>query len=615
MEFPNMYNSLINFSFVRRYAKKRSDKYDSLITSLRSARMDIHYSTYVEQGALYAFQTYTTVLVSLFLMQYLVDIPIFGLLKTYHGVIFSSIAYAVLPIISAYLVYWSYLQYPRFIAYSRATKIDVLLPHASSFCYGMTKGGTPIYETIKELAENPHIYGEIATEALYIVRDVELLGHDLVKAVKNTAKYTPSRTFHDFLENLVPMIQGGSDIHQYFAVKTEQYFLHAKKTQEMFIKTLEIISEVYVVAFVAVPIFLLITLVTIGLLNLSQTSYLFQALYLGLPLGSIALIVLIDSISPKEELGIHYVNRETQRKSQLMDEEEIDEENYESNLKKYNNKKLKRKIIGKLKNPLAPILEKPVYAFILSVPLMTLPFLMTSADLNKQIVLSIIIALLPVSLAHEYKMRKLSKLDKAVPDFLRRLAEVNEMGIPINHAISLLLKSDVGLLSGEVKRVWLDMEWGGEMKDALSRFENRIGTPALRRAVTLLVKATEVSDDTRDVLLIAAEDTENMLKLRDDRFHTGFIYLATVYIAFGTFMYVCYSFSTQFIPSMSGLGGDNMLNVDQITSTMFNTCGILGFFSGLILGEMAHGNLFSGLKHSVIFLAITFACFTMLMNY
>ena len=43
------------------------------------------------------------------------------------------------------------------------------------------------------------------------------------------------------------------------------------------------------------------------------------------------------------------------------------------------------------------------------------------------------------------------------------------------------------------------MEWGGEMKDALSRFENRIGTPALRRAVTLLVKATEVSDDTRDV--------------------------------------------------------------------------------------------------------------------
>ncbi|SFM26778.1 type II secretion system F family protein [Methanolobus profundi] len=610
-----MHNSLIDLGFVRRYAKKRSEKYYFLINSLRAARMDIHYSTYVEQGSLYAIQTYAVVLVSLFLMRFLIDVPIFEILRTYRSLIFSDLTYILLPVISAYIVYWSYLQYPRFVAYSRATKIDVLLPHASSFCYGMTKGGTPIYETIKELAENPHIYGEIATEALYIVRDVELLGNDLVNAVKNTARTTPSKTFHDFLENLVPMIQGGSDIHQYFAVKTEQYFLHAKKTQEMFIKTLEIISEVYVVAFVAVPIFLLITLVTIGLLNLSQTSYLFHSLYIGLPLGSIALIVLIDSISPKEELGIHYVNRETERRSHSMEEEEIDEENYESNLKNYNNKKLKRKIIAKLKNPLAPILQKPLYAFAFSIPLMALPFLLTSFDLNKQIVLSIIIAILPVSLAHEYKMRKLAKLDKAVPDFLRRLAEVNEMGIPVNHAISLLLRSDVGLLSGEIKRVWLDMEWGGEMKDALSRFENRIGTPALRRAVTLLVKATEVSDDTRDVLLIAAEDTENMLKLRDDRFNTGFIYLATVYIAFGTFMYVCYSFSTQFIPSMSGIGGDGMLNVDQITSTMFNTCGILGFFSGLILGEMAHGNLLSGLKHSVILLVLSFACFTILMNY
>ena len=70
---------------------------------------------------------------------------------------------------------------------------------------------------------------------------------------------------------------------------------------------------------------------------------------------------------------------------------------------------------------------------------MSLPFLLMSDDLNKQIVISVIIALLPVSLAHEYKKRKLAKLDKAVPDFLRRLAEVNEMGNPVNHAISLLL--------------------------------------------------------------------------------------------------------------------------------------------------------------------------------
>jgi flagellar protein FlaJ len=411
------------------------------------------------------------------------------------------------------------------------------------------------------------------------------------------------------------MVQGGSDIHQYFAVKMDQYFLNAQKTQERFIKTLEIIAEVYVVAFVAVPIFLLITLVTIGLLNLSQTPYLFQALYIGLPVGSIALIVLIDSISPREDLGMHYVNKVILRKSQAIEEEDMDEEAYEANLKIYEQKKLRKRILDRLKNPLLPALRKPLYAFVFSIPLMFLPFMLIPETLEKQIVLSVILGLLPVSLAYEYNKRRMAKLDRAIPDFLRRLAEVNEMGIPVNHAISLLLKSDIGLLSGEIKRVWLDMEWGGEMKDALARFENRIGTPALRRAVTLLVKASEVSDDTRDVLLIAAEDAENMLKLKSDRYETGFVYIATVYIAFGTFLYVCYSFSTQFLPSISELGGENIVNIDSITSTMFNTCGILGFFSGLILGEMAQGNVLSGFKHSIIFLVLTFASFTMLMNY
>lgn len=610
-----MNNPLIDFSFLKRYTKISPDKYYFLIKNLRSARMDIYYTNYIEQAQKYAFQTYLLIVCFLILIRFFIDLPILSLFKTYSFIIFSPISFILLPFIVAYIVYWCYLQYPRLIVYSRATKIDILLPYASSFCYGMTKGGTPIYDTFKELAKNPHIYGEIAVEALYIIRDVELLGYDLIKALKNTAHTTPSSTFHDFLENLVPMVQGGSDIHQYFAIKTEQYFLHAKKAQEMFIKTLEIISEVYVVAFVAVPIFLLITLVTIGLLNLNQTSYIFNTLYLGLPLGSIALIVLIHSISPKEELGLSYVNKEITRKSYFIEEEEINEENYENMIKLYNNKKIRRKLLVKLTHPLAPLIHNPIYAFIFSIPLMILTFLFMSGNFNVKMLISIIIAILPVAIAHEYRIRRLAKLDKAVPEFLRRLAEVNEMGVPINHAIGLLLKSDIGLLSGEIKRVWVDMEWGGEMKDALSRFENRIGTPALRRAITLLVKASEVSDDTRDVLLIAAEDTENMLKLRDDRFQTSFVYIATVYIAFGTFLYVCYSFSTQFIPSMYNLGGDNMLNIDQIMSTMFNTCGILGFFSGIILGEMANGNFLSGLKHSVIFLIITFVFFFKFMNY
>lgn len=596
-------------SFIRQYFKKNPGKYADLRKSLRAARMDIHFSTYMEQGVIYAVQTFVIMFVLFYMMPTILKIGLFSFLLQFQRILLSYEALVTVPVVSAIFIYYLHLSTPIFKASARKTKIDMVLPHAAAFCFGMSKGGATMYETIMELARNPHIYGEVATECLYIVRDVELLGADLVKAIHNVADVTPSPTFKDFLENMIPMVEGGSHVDKYFEVKMDQYFDHARKAQIMFIKTLEMISEVYVVAFVAVPIFLLITLVTIGLLNVGQTGYMFQALYIGLPVGSLALLVLLDAISPKEELGMKYVDKVLLTRSISIEEEDIDDSEYKKRMNQLQQNRSKKRINDVLRNPLIPISKKPIYAAVFSVPLMALPFLYLDDTFSKQIVLSIILGIFPVTVAFEYKKRRLKKLDGAIPDFLRRLAEINELGLPLKNAIGLLLQSNVGLLSAEIRRVWLDMEWGGEMRDALARFENRIGTPALRRAVTLLIKASEVSDDTTDVLVIAAEDAENMNTLRSERSETGFMYLATVYLAFGTFLYVCYSFSNQFLVSVAGMGNTGMINPDEIKATMFDTCGILGLFSGLILGEMAEGNVMAGLKHSFLLLVVTFVMF------
>jgi len=599
----------IKTSFIRQYFKKNPGKYADLRKSLRAARMDFHYATYMEQGVIYAVQTFVIMLVLFYMMPAILKIEMFSFLLHFQRLLLTYEALVTVPVVSAIFVYYLHLSTPIFKASARKTKIDMVLPHAAAFCFGMSKGGATMYETIMELARNPHIYGEVATECLYIVRDVELLGADLVKAIHNVADVTPSPIFKDFLENMIPMVEGGSHVDKYFEVKMDQYFDHARKAQIMFIKPLEMISEVYVVAFVAVPIFLLITLVTIGLLNVGQTGYMFQALYIGLPVGSLALLVLLDAISPKEELGMKYVDKVILTRSISIEEEEIDASEYKKRMNKLQQNRSKKRINDVLRNPLIPISKKPIYATVFSVPLMALPFLYLDDTFSKQIVLSLILGIFPVTLAFEYKKRRLKKLDGAIPDFLRRLAEINELGLPLKNAIGLLLQSNIGLLSAEIRRVWLDMEWGGEMRDALARFENRIGTPALRRAVTLLIKASEVSDDTTDVLVIAAEDAENMNTLRSERSETGFMYLATVYLAFGTFLYVCYSFSNQFLVSVAGMGNTGMINPDEIKATMFDTCGILGLFSGLILGEMAEGNVMAGLKHSFLLLVVTFVMF------
>ncbi|WP_305065344.1 type II secretion system F family protein, partial [Methanococcoides sp.] len=266
-------------SFISRYVRKDPGKYVDLQMSIRSARMDMHYSTFYEKAVVYGVQTYLLLTVFFFFTPLMFLTPYFSILEPYRSIIISDLVLGIVPLVIGFTVFRLYLMYPALTANSRKTKIDMVLPYAASFCFGMSKGGSSIYEIFKELMKNPHIYGEIATEASYVVRDVDMMGKDLVTAIKNTAIASPSPVFKDFLDNLIPMMEGGSNIHHYFEIKTAQYFEHARKTQEMFLKTLELISEVYVVAFVAVPIFLLITLVTIGLLNLEQAPYLFQALY------------------------------------------------------------------------------------------------------------------------------------------------------------------------------------------------------------------------------------------------------------------------------------------------------------------------------------------------
>ncbi|MDP2846158.1 MAG: type II secretion system F family protein, partial [Candidatus Methanoperedens sp.] len=324
--------------------------------------------------------------------------------------------------------------------------------------------------------------------------------------MKTVAETTPSEKLRDFLENLVPMVESGGDIQHYFSVKMSQYFEHARRTQTMFLQTLEMIGEVYVVAFVAMPIFLLITLATSGLLSIPQTPLIFNALYFGLPFGSIAFIVLLDFITPKEDLDIGFVRKVHLKRFAWVEEEGMNEEEYRRKVKEYENRKQNKKIFDIIKHPFAPMIKKPLYALFLGVLIALLPFFLLEGSMDKKLLLAAIGFIAPLCIFYELKMRKLIKIEKTIPDFLKRLAEINESGLTLKEAIRIVLKSRIGLLSKEVRRTWLDMELGSEMREALVRFEERVGSPALRRSITLVVKASEMSSDMKDILYIAASD-------------------------------------------------------------------------------------------------------------
>ncbi len=60
--------------------------------------------------------------------------------------------------------------------------------------------------------------------------------------------------------------------------------------------------------------------------------------------------------------------------------------------------------------------------------------------------------------------------------------------------------------------------------------EERIGLTTVKRAISLLVKASEVTDYIREILSIAVADLEHYLKMKNKRMNVSFVYLAVIYL-------------------------------------------------------------------------------------
>ena len=185
---------------------------------------------------------------------------------------------------------------------------------------------------------------------------------------------------------------------------------------------------------------------------------------------------------------------------------------------------------------------------------------------------------------------------------------------------ALMVNTNLGLLSYEIRRIKRDMDWGVNFTEALMRFEERVSTPAIARTVTLITKASEMSGEIGEVLAIAASDAKMSETLKKERLAEMFIYTAIVYLSFFVFLFVVAVLSTQFLPvlanisvtgvssagSLSGIGSVPIRAFDRL---LYHACVIQALFSGLIAGQMGEASLSSGVKHSCVLLIITLVTF------
>jgi flagellar protein FlaJ len=186
-------------------------------------------------------------------------------------------------------------------AKARGKKIDLHLPYALNFISAMSAAGVTPTEIFKSLSKQ-RIYGEIRDEALWIYRDVELLGRDILSAMKANINRTPSEKFKEFLQGAVVTVQSGGALKPYFMGKAEQYTRENRVAQRQMIESLGIMAEAYVSSAVAGVLMILVVIPILMIISgqvSQQIGFMYLFIVMVIPLIHIGFAYVLSSMISK----------------------------------------------------------------------------------------------------------------------------------------------------------------------------------------------------------------------------------------------------------------------------------------------------------------------------
>jgi flagellar protein FlaJ len=194
--------------------------------------------------------------------------------------------------------------YPIYRADTLKRELEDELPFTTGYMAILASAGVSPEKMFYSLS-NLSVPLAVTAEAKDVIRDVNLFGSDIISALEETSKRTPSERFRETIEGFITTIHSGGNLAAYLREKSKEYMKLKRINLKKYSDTLSMLSEVYVTLLLTGPLFLVIMLVVMSMLGgggfgiLSPDLLLELLTYMGIPLGAIAFLIVLDTLSPK----------------------------------------------------------------------------------------------------------------------------------------------------------------------------------------------------------------------------------------------------------------------------------------------------------------------------
>ncbi len=213
----------------------------------------------------------------------------------------------LLPFIAGLLAFqgtfWAMYFLPAINVGTRRRMLGEELPYYTGYMAMLASSGMGLEGIFRAIALEG-TKEEIVKDANFMMRNIEVLGMDIVTALNDLVSRSPVGPYVELLEGLIATVHAGGDLRSYFAATGKVQLEEKRLLLKKMTASLGVVAEMYTILLVVFPLLTVIILSIMAIMTPTIAGFslifLMNLLTFGfVPMVGMMMLLMIDAMLPK----------------------------------------------------------------------------------------------------------------------------------------------------------------------------------------------------------------------------------------------------------------------------------------------------------------------------
>jgi len=285
---------VFSYKLLNEHVKFLHPKLGCLEKSIKQAMMPIPFEVYVSSMVFFSMIAGVCgIIMGLVAIQFINIQPasVGFLLPLMTGLMLFGMTFGVLKLI------------PSIRVKNRASRLSEEIPHFIGYMSTLATSGLALEGIFKAIAKE-ETNEDIVKDARFITRNINILGMDLITAIKDLIDRTPVGPYSELLDGAIVTVSTGGDLKEYFNATAKVQLEEKKMLLQKTTEALGSVAEIYTILLIVFPLLAVIMLSIMGIMSPSLGGFdlltLMNILTFGvIPLCGVLMLIMMDTMVPK----------------------------------------------------------------------------------------------------------------------------------------------------------------------------------------------------------------------------------------------------------------------------------------------------------------------------